>query len=333
MADIEDFQQPAGPGPYDIESSATCPMPVCVKGCASCPLGAACRKHHDLARPDSPPFPSPDSSVDVEGDPSDGVAPADDALEHEVRDIISAEGQLKQAQEEQIANTVQPTSNDPMRYPDPFPLGQTDIDRLLELELATDQDQGFQIKHLKKGVTVGKKRIEGTNIYLGRASGNVEGHPGIVMRLLWDFAVRRKWDSFFLEQVLLEQVDPSREFVYFTGKTPPLITKRDFVQARYLTINEDKTLYASVYKSLEHPAKPLRKHFIRGHVFFSGFVCRRVSATETKVTMVTHTDFKGMLPTWIINQMISVVALKWVSNLRKAVARLGSSIAPALEED
>eukprot|EP00708_Paratrimastix_pyriformis_P003477 GAFH01002256.1.p1 GENE.GAFH01002256.1~~GAFH01002256.1.p1 ORF type:complete len:271 (+),score=86.24 GAFH01002256.1:125-937(+) len=208
-----------------------------------------------------------------------------------------------------------------------FPLGDAEFERLLALESGDDPE--METRELTKGVTVSKKKIEGTAIYLGKASGVVNAPASVIMRLLWDFEVRRKWDSYFVEQVVLEQHTGAQEYVYFTGKTPPLVSKRDFVQARALRVTPARDLFYSAYVSMEHPAMPPRKGFIRGHVFFSGFVVRKVSETECRVSMITHTDFKGMIPAWVINQMVSIVAVSWVENLRKAAAKF----TPLLEHD
>lgn len=346
-AELPDVRDRAvGPGPYiaDVED---CPLPAAgVESCSTCSLHDHCAK----VRNDVPPAAASLAAqlaalrIHEEGDSSDEVADEEAVTADAVARAAAGAVAAPASRGDEAAGPVHwplvdatipdwsAAAGAEVRATAVFPLAEGDRARLLELEGERDAP-GMEAVELSGGVTVSKKRIEGSNVFLGRASGVVDGSAGLVMRLLWDFTVRRRWDNWFVEQVVLEQVTPVKEHVYFTGKMPPFVGKRDFVQARQLWVSADHTLYLAVYKSEEHPRAPVRKGYIRGHVYFSGFVCRQVAPGKCRVTMVTHSDMKGRIPKFVINAMTTRVAPRWVAHLRKAAALFGPILARLPAQD
>lgn len=65
-------------------------------------------------------------------------------------------------------------------------------------------------------------------------------------------------------------------------------------------------------KSIPRPDRPPKKGYIRSRTILSGWIVERdpVNPKDTKIMALTHTDFGGKIPGWIIKKVAASMPKK-----------------------
>ncbi|ELP93708.1 hypothetical protein EIN_432600 [Entamoeba invadens IP1] len=170
---------------------------------------------------------------------------------------------------------------------------------------------------VSSGVDVWRRKVNGST-WNGVARGVIPNiTPRRMCTLYWDYAIRRKWDSFY---TVIEDVDflPSGDRVSRTATwTPKMFKQRDYVHVRNVIESDDCCV--GVYLPADHKrAEVDKKKFIRGLVNFSGFVFRK-QGNDCVCTLMTQTDISIPLPDFLINKFLGI-AIGWYIRLMKKSA-------------
>jgi hypothetical protein len=90
---------------------------------------------------------------------------------------------------------------------------------------------------------------------------------------------------------------------------------RDFV-VRTQGSELSPQMFVVTSKSVEHPNRPPAHPSVRGDVMLSGYVIR-AHGEGSMVTLFSHIDLKGNIPSFIINQLGTAAPIKLVKTVRE----------------
>lgn len=98
------------------------------------------------------------------------------------------------------------------------------------------------------------------------------------------------------------------------------VKDRDFLQIRKIW-NEFPTKDSLIlhFKSATHPNIPETDKFIRAHTVISAYYIHTVSYNPpvTQMSIITQTDIRGSIPTWLVNKVAQKAPKDWVNSLIK----------------
>lgn len=98
------------------------------------------------------------------------------------------------------------------------------------------------------------------------------------------------------------------------------MTPRDFVQQRKIWRdfpNANSCLFH--FRSIDYPSCPLIPKLIRGETIISGFYIQDdlTRPGHSILGIISHTDIKGNIPTWLVNTVTPKASINWIENLSK----------------
>jgi hypothetical protein len=173
----------------------------------------------------------------------------------------------------------------------------------------------------KDGVDMWYKETPDSNVYLVRGEAYLRGVScQAVEECLYNMDVRIQWDIYLQKAQSVERLDANRDVAYYLFKTPlsSLIYDRDFLQARHLKRNfPSEGCVTILYKSIDHPAKPPYKQYVRANTIISGQILTPV-AEGVRVTLFGQNDLRGLIPKAAINLLAFQAPLKFFGRLHEA---------------
>ena len=144
--------------------------------------------------------------------------------------------------------------------------------------------------------------------------------PYEVFQAIADVNIRKQWDTIFSEFKIIDTIQEN-EIIYMRIKSPSVfVSDRDFVQQRKIwTDFPEKNSVCMHFKSVIHPAAPEMKKVIRGEIIISGYYIRTLSVKpqRTFLSIITQSNIKGHIPTWLVNKVAQRAPRDWVVNLQK----------------
>jgi hypothetical protein len=143
-----------------------------------------------------------------------------------------------------------------------------------------------------------------------------------VYKAISDVDIRKQWDTIFSEfKIIHYDPEKDREILYMRIKSPSVfISDRDFVQQRKKWIDfPEKNSICLHFKSVEHPKMPENKKVVRGEIIISGYYIRSsIEDPESSLlTIISQSDIKGNIPSWLVNKVSQKAPRDWVVNLIK----------------
>jgi hypothetical protein len=97
-----------------------------------------------------------------------------------------------------------------------------------------------------------------------------------------------------------------------------MVKNRDFVQRRKIWRNfpNDQAVILH-FKSIDHLLCPVKNNFIRANTVISGYYIETLSTNplRTRLSGITQTDVKGMIPKMIVNRVAQNAPKEWMKNL------------------
>ena len=155
----------------------------------------------------------------------------------------------------------------------------------------------------------------------------LEGIPlSIMYEAIANAKTRLKWETLLGNFEVVEAYpDGVSEVIYFTVNAPMTIQNRDFVQKR-ITLFEypQKRQILMHFQSIEHPAKPVYKNFVRAHTTIAGYLFKEISAFPLRcsLSIVSQVDIKGLIPKSIVNMCAGRSSRNWVRSYREGCKKL-----------
>ncbi|KAK3100725.1 hypothetical protein FSP39_024311 [Pinctada imbricata] len=133
--------------------------------------------------------------------------------------------------------------------------------------------------------------------------------------VLHDPDYRKKWDHTMLEGHEICAINPNNDIGYYAMKCPSPLKNRDFVTQRsWLDLGSE---FIIINHSVNYKEKPIRKGFIRGISYLTGYLIRKQDNQTCQFTYVAQSDPRGKLPSWVVNKLTHYLAPKVISRIQK----------------
>lgn len=192
-----------------------------------------------------------------------------------------------------------------------------------ELRILCRNHDGWDQVYSKNGITVWTKSNENTSFKMIKLRAVIpDVSCCLVYDVLHDGEYRKSWDHNMLEGYELCYINPNNDIGYYALKMPKPLRCRDFVMQRSWLATDKE--YMIVNHSVNHKSLPLKKGFVRGISYITGYhitPCNEkglLNQPGCDVAYVTLADPRGKLPSWIVNKACLGIAPKSVKRLLKA---------------
>lgn len=189
------------------------------------------------------------------------------------------------------------------------------------LSIAKDDTSNFKTVINKDNIAIYQRHSENSPVVLVRCDTVVRGNINTVFEAIFNLEKRSQWDSVFSRLKILKVFDEHTDVMYTFLKAPPLVTNRDFLQKRCYKRNIGGFDIVLAFVSYEDKDFPPIKSAIRANTIISGYAFKKIDESTTKLVIISQTDIKGSIPTWIINMTASKAPSDWVKRLEKAVKK------------
>lgn len=152
-----------------------------------------------------------------------------------------------------------------------------------------------------------------------------------VLTVLADNKRKTEWLPRGKVATLLEQKSSENFVVYYKYDLPWPIKDRDFIIQNIGRIAEGSNVVSVDMYSIEHPSDPNKKDpdAIRGKTWDAYSIIKPIGDNKTFIEMAILTDFKGLVPVWLINMIQKKWPYRFMKNLRNQLAKKDIVINPA----
>lgn len=152
---------------------------------------------------------------------------------------------------------------------------------------------GWQITYFKAGdIIKQRKDVDDTLIYAAETI--INKSPEEISSAIIEIDQRKKWDNYILECEKLAQWGKNLQLLYLQQKFKWPMSNRDYVLVQGIARELDDRILIG-WKSVDYDKKPQIGNFVRGKIYYSGFIITRVNEAS-HVTYVEKTDFSGLIP-------------------------------------
>jgi len=168
-----------------------------------------------------------------------------------------------------------------------------------------------------------KKMTEGTPVILIKSICHIPYDKQVIFSAIADLDIRKKWDSVFSElKVVNHDGENGAEILYMIIKSPSfLVSDRDFVQQRKMWKNfPDERSHILHFISVENKDCPINKKIVRAETVISGYFIKddeERGPNHSILGIISQTDIKGNIPTWLVNKFAPKSSKGWVKSLYK----------------
>uniref|UniRef100_A0A7S1Q4T1 START domain-containing protein n=1 Tax=Neobodo designis TaxID=312471 RepID=A0A7S1Q4T1_NEODS len=198
----------------------------------------------------------------------------------------------------------------------------------LSFRQLVDDTNGWTLRCERDGNMYAWDRpLPGEQMRLIKAFGIFEGvPPERLYDLLQDPEYRIEWDQNRLDGFCFTHLTDRCDIGYYAAKVTKPVANRDFVNMRswrQLGAGE----YIIMSTSVPVAECPPKQGLVRAVVRVSGYLVRPYGDGGCSVTYVSHSEPKGWLPSYFINQLTSKIAPNVIGSMRSAVAKYPDWIA------
>ncbi len=142
---------------------------------------------------------------------------------------------------------------------------------------------------------------------------------------------KKEWIPNLMEAYTVEKKSKYERVEYTLYDSPWPFDDRAFVISTKGRYNEkDQTIFIDI-ESMEHEKVPLNPDHVRGKTYIGSIFMRGVNQEETFFEITLLTDFKGNIPTWIINMVQKKWPYKMFKNIKTQLAKDDIQIWPEFQ--
>lgn len=128
-----------------------------------------------------------------------------------------------------------------------------------------------------------------------------------ILSVIADVTRKKEWVPNLLKANIVEQKNKYERIEYALYDSPWPFHDREFIIQTKGSYNpKDKSIYIEI-KSTKDSNVPLNTDYVRGFTHIGNVYMRYIDKEKTFFEIILLTDFKGNIPTWIIN----LVQRKW----------------------
>ncbi|WP_257294775.1 START domain-containing protein [Endozoicomonas sp. YOMI1] len=139
-------------------------------------------------------------------------------------------------------------------------------------------------------------------------------NPETLFNTLHDADYRKTWDNKMIEGYEICQLDSRNDIGYYSVQPYWPISKRDFCNMRsWMEFTNGE--YIIMNHSVCHADCPEREGFVRARSVLTGYYIIPTPSGGAKLIYISHTDPKGFIPAWLVNNLMGNVIPSIVTNL------------------
>lgn len=145
--------------------------------------------------------------------------------------------------------------------------------------------------------------------------------PNTLYDVLHDPNYRKEWDENMVDGYRIEKLDDNNDIGYYSIGSPFwLVSGRDFCNMRSWYVDKEKEEYIIFNHSVPHKDCPEKKGYVRAISLLTGYLVKPDpdDLNSCILIYITQVDAKGSIPTWIMNNVTSLVAPNFITKISKA---------------
>jgi hypothetical protein len=183
-------------------------------------------------------------------------------------------------------------------------------------------DFDWKVKEEKNGIKIlTAPRHKETGIVPIKAQTILEQPMPRILSVLATTKRKKEWIPKLLEAYVVEQKSKYERIEYALYDSPWPFNDRAFVISTKGRYNQkENTIFIDIH-SIDHPKVPKNKNHVRGNTYIGSVYMKGLTAEKTYFEITLLTDFKGAIPTWIINLVQGKWPYKMFTNLKKQLAK------------
>lgn len=190
-------------------------------------------------------------------------------------------------------------------------------------------DFNWELKKEKKGIKIFRAdRHKETGIVPIKAQTVLNHSMPRILSVLANTNRKREWIPKLEEAYIIEQKSKYERIEYARYDSPWPFEDRAFVISTKGRYNQkDNTIFIDIH-STNHAKVPENPEHVRGHTYIGSVFMRGIEKEKTFFEITLLTDFKGEIPTWIINIVQASWPFKMFSNLKLQLEKKDIEIWP-----
>lgn len=189
---------------------------------------------------------------------------------------------------------------------------------LLLLPTTASADDWEKI-NTEDGVSVYSKAVEGSDLVAFKGVATIKQPLGKLLSVLMDNERRVEWVDRMSVSTILEEKNKFDFVIYQAFDLPFIISNRDYVY-RGKAYTDAQGAVVLTMNSCKHEKSP-ETVGVRAKLIRSKYKLIPKGKTQTTVEVEIHTDPRGMIPTWLVNQIQENWPAKTLSGIRKQAQR------------
>ncbi len=152
-----------------------------------------------------------------------------------------------------------------------------------------------------------------------------------ILSVLAETSRKKEWIPSLLDAYTVEKISKYERVEYTLYDSPWPFYDRAFVISTKGKYNEeDNTIFIDI-SSTEHKKVPLDPNHVRGNTYIGSIYMKGLASKETFFEITLLTDFKGNIPTWIINLVQKKWPYKFFTNIKAQLAKDDIKIWPEFQ--
>lgn len=174
----------------------------------------------------------------------------------------------------------------------------------------------------KGGVLVHKMKVPGSKLFAFRGEMVADIHIAKLITILITPKYRKKWIDRYHSSGRIAMPSKIERIYWIRFDFPWPAWDRDFVMYTRAVPDLKRRIFTALIKSIKHKKRPknkccVRAEAIRTYYQFKALKQKKGGGPKTRIIVEVHTDPKGWLPKWIINNAQKNWPRKTLRNLVK----------------
>lgn len=121
---------------------------------------------------------------------------------------------------------------------------------------------------------------------------------------------RKKWDLQVAKYKIVHKFDDNNCLLHYVYRAPFPVKSRDFCTIRHTSYKNNQYILCGV--SVEDDRIPVSSKYVRGEVFYAGYLVKELGEDQCSITSLTHVDVKGWIPSFVVKLTKTKQLLKYI---------------------
>ncbi|MDC1174535.1 START domain-containing protein [Bacteriovoracaceae bacterium] len=186
----------------------------------------------------------------------------------------------------------------------------------------TAEDFTWELKEERENIKVFSAKVhEQTGIVPIKAQTILNYSAEKILTVIADTKRKKEWVPKLLVGKVIEETSEYDRIEYALYDSPwPFYDRAFIISTNGIHNKKEKSILIEI-KSVEHKDYPLNPDYVRGNTHMGNVYIRYIGPNKSFFQVTLLTDFKGNIPTWIVNMVQAKWPYKMFANLTKQLAK------------